>query len=56
MTDYEKVMQFLREQAEEVRAKWDGDSTGREEDEADKATHLLELLDEVDALVKELDL
>lgn len=56
MTDYEKVLEYLRQRCKEVRGEWNGDESGQLEDEANKATELLELLKEVDDLVKELDL
>ena len=56
MSDYEKVMQFLRQRCKQVRGEWNGDEPGQQEDNAHAATELLELLDEVDKLVKELDL
>lgn len=56
MSDYEKVLAYLRQRCEEVRGQWNGDEPGKQEDEANLATHLLELLEEVDSAVKELDL
>lgn len=56
MSDYEKVLAYLREQAKAVQGQWNGDESGEQENRASAADELLELLDEVDALVKELDL
>lgn len=56
LSDYEKVLQFLRQRCEEVQGEWNGDESGQLEDESNKATELLELLEEVDTLVRDLDL
>ena len=56
MSDYEKVMEYLRDECLKIRGIWDGDNPGKQEDDAHLATHLLELLEEVDLAVKELDL
>jgi len=56
MSDYEKVIVFLRQRCHEVRGEWNGDDAGQQEDNAHLATHLLELLEEVELAVKELDL
>lgn len=56
MTDYQKVMLHLRTRCYETRAEWNGDEPGEKEDRANAATELLEQLDAVDKLVKELDL
>lgn len=56
MGDYERVLEHLRKRCKEVRGEWNGDEPGEQEDHAHLATHLLELLEEVDLAVKELDL
>jgi hypothetical protein len=56
MTDYEKVLEYLRQRCLEVRGEWDGDESGKREDQANAAEELLKLLLEVDSLVRELDL
>lgn len=55
MSDYEKVLEYLRKRCKEIRGEWNGDEPGQQEDRAHQATELLELLAEVDTLVKELD-
>lgn len=55
MSDYEKVLEYLRTECFKIRGVWNGDEPGEQEDRAHLATHLLELLDEVDLAVKELD-
>ena len=52
MSDYEKVLAYLRQRCEEVRGEWNGDEPGKQEDNAHLATHLLELLQQAD-LAKE---
>ena len=54
-SDYEKVMQHLRKRCDEVMGEWNGDESGKQEDDANTAYELLHLLYEVDELVKELD-
>lgn len=56
MSDYEKVLNYIRRRCEDIRGEWDGDSAGEQEDNASSASELLELLAEVDRLVKELDI
>lgn len=56
MTDYETVMTYLRDEAIKVRGAWNGKESGKLEDRANAATELLELLESVDEIVKELDL
>jgi hypothetical protein len=56
MSDYEKVLEYLRQRCLEVRGEWNGDEPGQLEDDANTATELLKLLDEVDQLVKKLDI
>lgn len=56
MTDYEKVVAYLRQECEQIRGEWNGDEAGKQEYRADQATELLELLDKVDELMKELDI
>ena len=56
MTDYEKVLDHLRYRCEETKGEWNGDESGTQEDKANTADELLELLIKVDKLVKELDL
>jgi len=56
MSDYEKVLEYIRHRCLEVRGEWDGDEPGQLEYNAHTATELLKLLEEVDKLVKELDI
>jgi hypothetical protein len=56
MSDYEKVMEYLRTRCDEIMGEWDGDFPGQQEDNAHAARELLELLNNVDELVKELDI
>jgi hypothetical protein len=56
MSDYEKVMEYLRTRCDEIMGEWDGDFPGQQEDNAHNARELLELLNNVDELVKELDI
>ena len=56
MSDYEKVLEYLRQRCEEIRGEWNGDESGKQEDQSNAAEELLRLLEEVDQLVSELDL
>lgn len=56
MSDYEKVMQHLRNRCNEISGEWNGDESGKQEDRASAADELLELLENVDLIVKELDI
>lgn len=56
MSDYEKVMIHLRARCDEIMGEWNGDEPGEQEDRAEGAEELKELLDDVDKLVKELDI
>ena len=56
MSDYEKVLEHIRNRCNEIKGEWNGDESGKQEDVAMAADELLEKLEEVDALVKELDI
>lgn len=56
MSEYETVLAYLRERCVEVRGQWNGDEAGYQEHRADMSAELLELLDQIDVLVKDLDL
>lgn len=56
MTDYEKTLEHIRTRCEEIKGEWDGEEIGTKEYNAESADELLELLKEVDGLVKELDI
>lgn len=56
MSDYEKVMRHLRTRCNEISGEWNGDESGKQEDRAHAADELLELLENVDSIVKELDI
>lgn len=56
MSDYERVIKYLRDEAIRIRGEWNGDDAGVMEDRAYAASELLELLAEVDERVEELDI
>lgn len=56
MSDYEKVMEHIKKRCNEIMGEWNGDESGQQEDDSMAAEELLGLLDEVDKLVKELDI
>ena len=56
MSDYEKVIEHIRNRCNEIKGEWNGDEPGKQEDSAMAADELLEKLEEVDQLMKELDI
>ena len=56
MSDYEKVIEHIRNRCNEIKGEWNGDEPGKQEDAAMAADELLEKLEEVDQLMKELDI
>ena len=56
MSDFEKVLDYLRKCAREIQGDWNGDEAGKQELRAESATELLELLEQVETIVKDLDI
>ena len=56
MSDNEKVLEHMRNRCNEIKGEWNGDEPGKQEDAAMAADELLEKLEEVNQLVKELDI
>ena len=56
MSDYEKVLEHIRNRCNEIQGEWNGDEPGEQEDRARAAQELLETLVGVDELMKELDI
>jgi len=56
VSDYEKVVAYLRQRCDEIMGEWDGDNPGSDELRTGFAQDTLELLERLDELVKELDL
>ena len=56
MSDYEKVVEHIRNRCNEIKGEWNGDESGKQEDTAMAADELLEKLNEVNELMKELDI
>ena len=56
MSDYEKVIEHIRNRCNKIKGEWNGDEPGKQEYAAMAADELLEKIDEVDVLMKELDI
>lgn len=50
-----KSLQEIKDEMEVIRGEWNGDESGRQEDQANIAEEIVEKINEIDELLKELN-